>query len=74
MKDFCVWVRGVIGFIFNRQPEFSALGSECYPRIYSKLVLSWQVTVDVVIQTLIRPSMKQLCSYAQGKKKTDYVD
>ena len=40
MKDFlCVCV--VIGFIFNRQPEFSPLGSECYPRIYSKLVLSW---------------------------------
>ena len=29
----------VVGFIFNRQLEFSPLGSECYPSIYSKLVL-----------------------------------
>ena len=42
---FCVCVFVVIGFVFfNRQTEFSPLGSECYPRIYSKLVLSWQVT------------------------------
>ena len=38
-EGFCVCV--VIGFIFNRQPEFSPLGSECHPRVYSKLVSSW---------------------------------
>lgn len=64
MKDFCVCVRGVIGFIFNRQPEFSALGSECYPRIYSKLVLSWQVTGCCYSDTdkTFNEAALQLCS------------